>query len=437
MNDRSDGLHMPLFDSQRELFTAGRVRPVAHRIARGLLFARLKALKQGVITVVEGDARISFGSLETPGALKATIIVHDPACYVDMAFGGTIAVGESYSRGQWSSDDLTTVVRIFVLNREVLDGMDHGWATMIAPLQRMLYRLRRNTRTGSRRNIAAHYDLGNEFFGLILDKTMMYSCAFFNHADATLKDASVAKLDRICRKLRLSSEDHLLEIGTGWGGFAVHAAVHYGCHVTTTTISRKQYEYAVRLVADKGVADRVTVLLKDYRDLHKLGTVFDKIVSIEMIEAVGHQFYDAYFTACSNLLKPTGMMLLQAITIEDRLYERAARSVDFIQRHIFPGSCIPSIGAMCRAVSRTTDFSLFHLEDIGAHYAPTLREWRRGLMANVGQIRQLGFSEEFVRLWDYYFCYCEGGFIERSISNVHMLFVKPLYRVSSAPFHMP
>jgi cyclopropane-fatty-acyl-phospholipid synthase len=354
--------------------------------------------------------------------------------YRSLAFGGTVGAGADYRDGLWSCDDLTALVRILVLNRQVLDGMEQGLARLSAPWRRLAHCLRHNTKDGSRRNIAAHYDLGNDFFSLMLDETMMYSCAFFEKETTDLAEASTAKNDRICRKLNLSPTDHLLEIGTGWGGFALHAAARYGCCVTTTTISRKQYEVAVRRVQEAGLADRVTVLLKDYRDLHELGATFDAIVSIEMIEAVGRAYYDTYFGACSALLRPQGRMLLQAITIEDRQYERAARSVDFIQQYIFPGSCIPSVTALCASVARATDMGLFHLEDIGAHYPPTLRAWRERLAANLGRVRALGYSDSFLRLWDLYLCYCEGGFLERSISTAHLLFAKPSYRPRASRF---
>jgi cyclopropane-fatty-acyl-phospholipid synthase len=397
-------------------------------LARRMVFARWEGLQRGRITVIDGSGRQSFGRTTGDAPLTATIHIHDPSVYSSLAFGGTVGASGDYMDGLWSCDDLTSLVRILVRNRAVLDGMEQGVARLRAPLRQLVHRRRRNTRTGSRRNIAAHYDLGNEFFSLMLDETMMYSCAFFKQETSTLREASTAKNDRICRKLNLSSADHVLEIGTGWGGFALHAASHYHCRVTTTTISQRQYEVAVRRVQEAGLTDRVTVLLKDYRDLHELGIKFDALVSIEMIEAVGHAYYDTYFKACSDLLKPHGRMLLQAITIEDRRYEQATRSVDFIQQYIFPGSCIPSVTALCSSATRATDMGLFHLEDIGAHYPPTLRGWRERLCANRSKVRALGYSDSFLRLWELYLCYCEGGFLERSISSAHLLFVKPLYR---------
>lgn len=257
---------------------------------------------------------------------------------------------------------------------------------------------------------------------------MMYSCAYFQRPGSTLEEASRAKIDMICRKLHLTGEDHLLEIGSGWGGLACHAAKTYGCRVTTTTISRAQYDVAIRRVREAGLSDRVRVLLTDYRDLLALGELFDKLVSVEMIEAVGHEYYATFFQVCSRLLKPDGLMLVQAITIDERYYERAKRSVDFIQRFIFPGSCIPSVTALCRAMAQASDFSLLHLQDIGAHYPPTLRGWRDNLLVNADHVRQLGFREEFLRLWEFYLSYCEGGFLERSISTAHLLFARSGWR---------
>ncbi len=298
-----------------------------------------------------------------------------------------------------------------------------------APLRRMLHWLNRNSPDGSRRNIAAHYDLGNDLFALFLDDTMAYSCGVFEREDATLHEAQVAKFERVCRRLRLSPSDHLLEIGTGWGGFALHAASRYGCRVTTTTISREQHDWARERIRAAGLSDRVTLLLDDYRDLRGR---YDKLVSIEMIEAVGHQFLDTYTAQCSRLLEPHGAMLLQAITIRDQIYEEALESVDFIQRYIFPGSFIPSVTAIADSVRRATDMKVFHLEDIGPHYATTLRRWRERFFERIDDVRRLGYSEQFVRMWDFYLCYCEGGFLERQLGDVQMLLTKPRCRLPAA-----
>jgi cyclopropane-fatty-acyl-phospholipid synthase len=399
------------------------------RLARKAVLSRLAGIEHGVLVLEDGGNTQRFGGLTAQCGLTSTVRVHDPRFYSEIAFGGSIGAGEAYMDAYWSTDDLTAVIRILVSNRDVLDGMEGGLAGVAAPLRKVLHWAARNSRHGSRRNIAAHYDLGNDFFRIFLDPTLMYSAAVFERPEMTLEEASVAKLDRICRRLQLKPGDHVIEIGTGWGGFALHAAGRYGCRVTTTTISRQQHALARERIDAAGLADRVTLLLEDYRDL--AGT-YDKLVSIEMIEAVGHQYYDTYFRKCSDLLKPEGMMMLQAITIADHRYAAARDAVDFIQRHIFPGSCIPSIAAISDAIARVTDLRLIHLDDIGPDYAITLRRWRENLFANLAAVRALGYSEEFIRMWEFYFCYCEGGFIERVIGDAQLLFVKPLARPGPA-----
>ncbi len=405
---------------------AGTPKPAfLDRLARRGVLRQLERLNAGQLTLVDGDRRVVFGGPAGAADPEVVVTVRHPHFYTDIAFGGSIGAGEAYMHGYWSCDDLTAAVRLLLRNRDVLDGMETGLARVTAPIQKLFHHLNRNTRDGSRRNIAAHYDLGNDFFALWLDDTMMYSSAVFEHPGMTLEQASCAKLDRICRKLALSPLDHVLEIGTGWGGFALHAARHYGCRVTTTTISREQFEFARSRIEQVGLSDRVTLLLRDYRDLDGR---YDKLVSIEMIEAVGHHFLDTFFRRCSELLKPDGMMLLQAITIADQRYKQARRSVDFIQRYIFPGSCIPSIAVMTDSIARVTDMKLFHLEDIGPHYATTLKHWRERMFANIERVRALGYPEAFIRMWEFYLCYCEGGFAERAIGDVHMLLTKPLCR---------
>jgi cyclopropane-fatty-acyl-phospholipid synthase len=402
------------------------------RFARRALLSLLQRLEHGEIVLVDSAERRTFGRRTNDVPLSATIRVHHPQFYKDTVFGGDVGGGEAYMNGFWSCDDLTAMVRILLRNRQVLDVMDEGWARFTAPARQLFHFLRRNTKEGSRKNIAAHYDLGNQFFELLLDDTMMYSCGIFEREHSTLYEASVAKNERICRKLQLSPRDQLLEIGGGWGGFALHAARQYGCRVTTTTISKEQFQFAKQRVAAAGLTDRVTILQQDYRDLR--GT-YDKLVSIEMLEAVGHHYLDAFFACCGNLLRPDGLMLLQSITIADQQYERARRSVDFIKRYIFPGSFIPSVTAICNALTRATDLRLFHLEDQGPHYATTLRRWRERMFANLQRIRTLGYPETFIRMWDYYLSYCEGGFHERTLGDVQMLLTKPLCR--RAPVQPP
>ena len=392
------------------------------QLARRLLYRRLAKMHIGKLTLVCAGDKVEFGSADSEDCLAATIYINDSRFYGNVVFAGALGAAESYIEGDWTTDNLTGVVQLLLRNREVLDEMDQGSSRIAALPRKLLHWLNRNTRSGSRRNISSHYDLGNDFFSLWLDPRMMYSSAIFEHAEMSLDEAATAKLDRICRKLELSPSDHVLEIGTGWGGFAIYAAETYGCRVTTTTISKEQFIHASRLVSDRGLDDRITLLHQDYRDL--TGT-YDKLVSIEMIEAVGHDFLNTYFNSCSSLLKCDGMMLLQAITIADQRYKTALNSVDFIQRYIFPGGFLPSVTAMLNSITGSSDMRLYHLEDIGPHYATTLKKWREKFISRLPMVQSMGYSEEFVRMWHYYFCYCEGGFIERAIGDVQMLLVKP------------
>lgn len=391
-------------------------------IAKRTLLSRLRELRDGVLVLHDAGDTFCFGRASARCPLHVSIVVKDPRFYSDVAFGGSIGAGEAYMAGYWQASNLTELVELLAVNRHVLDDMEGGLAAWTQPMQRALHWLNRNTREGSRRNIAAHYDLGNDFFRLMLDETMMYSSAIFREPGMSLYEAQVYRMDQVCRKLDLQATDHLLEVGTGWGGLAIHAAEQYGCRVTTTTISREQYELASARVQAAGLSDRVTLLLEDYRNL---AGRYDKLVSIEMIEAVGHQYYDEYFRRCGGLLKADGLMLLQAITIADQRYENAKNSVDFIQRYIFPGSCIPSVTALLRAATGNSDLRLLDLEDVGLHYAITLQRWRENVEQHRERILALGYSREFLRMWEFYLCYCEGGFLARAISDVHMLLAKP------------
>ncbi len=398
------------------------VQPVGvQRWCRSVLWSRLQQLELGHLGVVEGSKRQDFGRRQPDSCPQVTLTVADPRFYPAVLFGGTVGAAEAYVKGWWTSSDLTALARLLALNRQVLDGLDSGWSRFTGWLHRLYHWTRRNSLRGSRINIAEHYDLGNDFYSLFLDPSMMYSCAYFPSSESSLEEASFAKNERICRKLQLKTSDHLLEVGTGWGGFAIQAASRFGCRVTTTTISRRQFEYAQRRVHREGLADRIEVLLQDYRELE--GS-YDKLVSIEMIEAVGHQYFDTYFGCCSRLLKPHGLMLLQAITIADQFYEASKDSVDFIKRYIFPGSCLPSVAVIADCLARVTDFRMLALEDITPHYARTLRAWRERFLANLPEVRRLGFSDEFIRMWNFYFCYCEGGFQARSIGDVQILLGK-------------
>ena len=382
-----------------------------------------------------GDSDVAGEQGASRPAAPVHLWIDDPGFYRAVAANGSVGAGEAYMDGAWRCSDLVGLIRLLVRNRELLDGMETGIARLGGLAMRGWNALRRNTLAGSRRNIAAHYDLGNEFFALFLSPDLMYSSALFGDdelaldggvlADGVLDAASTRKLDRICQKLDLQPGDRVIEIGTGWGGFALHAARHYGCHVTTTTISREQHALASRRVAEAGLGDRITLLLQDYRDLDGQ---YDKLVSIEMVEAIGAQYLDTYFAKLGRLLKPDGLALLQAITIEDHRYAQALASVDFIKRHVFPGSFIPSIQALLVAKTRSSDLALTHLEDFGGSYALTLQAWRQRFLARLPQVRAQGFDARFVRMWEFYLAYCEGGFRERSIGVAQLLMAKPGHR---------
>ena len=407
------------------LTSALKVKPRSawlQNFARKLVLAKLKKLQRGKLTLIENGISYYFGNA---GSISATITVLDAHFYGEIAFGGSIGAGEAYMLNYWQADNLTNVIRLFAVNQSIMDTLEGGFEWLSKPILKILHYLNRNTTDGSRKNIAAHYDLGNDFFKLWLDPSMMYSAAIFEPADCDLEAASLKKLQVICDKLDLKPTDHVIEIGTGWGGFAIYAAKHYGCKVTTTTISKQQYDEAVLRVNAENLNDKITLLLNDYRDLS--GT-YDKLVSIEMIEAVGHQFYDIYFKKCASLLKPEGLALIQAITIVDQRFDAAKNSVDFIQRYIFPGSNIPSVTALLSSMTKSSDFRLFDCEDIGPHYATTLRKWNENFFANIEAVRKLGYSEEFIKMWQFYLCYCEGGFAERALGDVHLLLAKPQNR---------
>jgi len=392
------------------------------RVLRTQVLARLESLAEGGLVLHEGpDVRV-FGEQSTSAAPRAEVRVLDPRFWAAIALRGSVGAGEAYMDGHWVADDLVQVVRLLVRNRSALEDLEGGVARLALPFLRLFHRLRRNNHDGSRKNIAAHYDLGNDFYSRWLDETLTYSAGIFESADSSLADAQTAKLDRICRKLDLQPDDHVIEIGTGWGSFAMHAGGRYGCRVTTTTISQEQHAKATERVRAAGLSDRVEILRSDYRDL--TGT-YDKLVSIEMIEAVGYEYLDAYFATCARLLKPDGVACIQAITIADRHHDEALKSVDFIQRYIFPGCYIPSVGSMTASIARATDLSLTHLEDIGLHYAATLRAWRERFLAVAADIGGMGFDERFMRMWEFYLAYCEGGFAERQLGDVHLLLAKP------------
>lgn len=381
---------------------------------------RLNQIKNSQLIIKAKNEEFVFGDSDSD--LTATITLNNENFYSDVAFQGSVGAAESYIAGDWECDDLTHLIQVFVRNRDLLDEMEGGSASVKNALLKIGHFFNKNTLQGSRKNIAGHYDLGNELFKQFLDSTMMYSSAIYQSADEDLELASERKLRVICEKLNLQASDHVVEIGTGWGGFAVFAAQNYGCRITTTTISDEQHAFAAEKIAQLGLSDKITLLKKDYRLLEGQ---FDKLVSIEMIEAVGHHFLETYLDKCSQLLKSDGIGLIQAITIEDHRYEQALNSVDFIKKYIFPGSFIPSVGAIVTANAKATNMKLVNLEDFGESYAYTLRDWRRKFDQNIDAIEAAGYDQDFQRMWRFYFSYCEGGFKERAISDVHLVFAKP------------
>ena len=400
-----------------------------HRVARGLVCALLERIESGQLTLVENGQRRIFGA----GSPQATVVIRDPRVWPAMIRGGK-GLAETYVDGLWDSPDVTAVIEVAARNLDGIDEWRRRLTPVRAPYQRAKALLARNTPRRSRNDIAAHYDLGNDLFGLMLDETMMYSSAIFERRDMTLEEASRAKLDRICDKLDLQPSDHVLEIGTGWGGFALHAAATRGCRVTTTTLSREQRELALERVREAGLEDRVTILLEDYRELTG---VYDKLVSIEMIEAVGWKDFGTFFARCSQLLRPDGVMALQAITIDDRLYdvEKAQRS--FMNSLIFPNGCLPSVEVIARSVARHGNLRMVDLEDITPHYAETLRRWRANVEAHADRLEGMGYDERFQRLWRLYLSFCEAGFTERRIGNVQIVLGKPRWRGHLATAEAP
>ncbi len=410
--------------SVNEHFAPGSWVPAA--MARRLFLRLCSGLRTGMLAIEDGDERFHFGVPEVCGARpvelhqRVSIRVKDPRFYAMVVTGGANGAAEAYLQGLWETSDLVALVRLMLANRAQLEALEGGFASVLGAASRAWHAFNRNTLGGSRRNIAAHYDLGNAFFRLFLDERLMYSSALYPTGKESLEEASTLKLERICQKLDLREQDHLLEIGSGWGGLAIYAASHYGCRVTTTTISKEQYREACERVAAAGLGERVTVLLEDYRQLQGQ---FDKVVSVEMVEAVGHHYLDTYFSQIAHLLKPEGLAVLQAITIDDQRYEAALREVDFIKRYIFPGSFIPCVTVLASSAARA-GLRVFNLEDIGPSYAQTLRDWRQRFMARLDEVRAQGFDERFIRMWEFYLCYCEGGFRERAISTVQLILTR-------------
>jgi cyclopropane-fatty-acyl-phospholipid synthase len=394
-----------------------------HRV-RAATLKRLGQLQGGTIRYYDAAGCATLGSIAHDAELATDWTISNPDFYWQLATGGSLGAADSYLRGDWEAGDLTTLLRILCRNLESVSGTNSGMARIGRWLARAAHWANRNTRRGSRENIARHYDLSNDFFELFLDPTWMYSSARFASPQTTLEEASVAKLESICQKADLQADEHVLEIGTGWGGFALHAVRNYGVRLTTTTISHQQLLKARERVTEAGIIDRVELLESDYRDLR--GT-YDKIVSIEMIEAVGEQFLDDYFRQCGRLLKPGGRFVLQGIVMPEQRYEAYKRSVDFIQKYIFPGGFLPSVAAMQDSVGRTSNLRLASVEDMSNDYALTLHAWRQRFFNRIEDVRALGFDDRFIRMWEYYLCYCEAAFLEQAVGVVQVVWDKPNY----------
>jgi len=385
-----------------------------------ILFKKLKGLKTGELTIIDGSEIHVFGIPKSE--LKATLTVSSQEFYVFLGSGGTNGAAEAFTAGYWSADNLVELIQIIIRNKKTMEGLESGLARLTNPITKIIHRLRQNTLKGSKSNILAHYDLSNDFYKLWLDSTMTYSSGIFLNKKSSMLDASVEKLDRLCRKLNLNSSDHVLEIGTGWGSFATHAAKNYGCKVTTTTISDNQFNYVAELIIKENLDNKITLLNKDYRELEG---VFDKVVSIEMIEAVGSDFVPGFFEKASSLLKKNGLMALQGITYNDPDFNAYKNSVDFIRKYIFPGSCLISLSQVEKAIKDKTDLIMVDSEDITLHYARTLEIWRKDFENVLPQVRELGFSDPFIRIWVFYLVYCEAGFLENLIGDFQFIFAKP------------
>ena len=385
-----------------------------------IILKKFGQLQFGFLRILDGDEEFHFG--DDKSELKADVQIFSPEFYVFMGSGGLLGVTESYTAGYWQSNNLVSLIQIVIQNKDVMSQLDSGWARLFKPVNQYIHSFRQNSLDGSKKNILAHYDLSNEFYQLWLDETMTYSCGVFDNKSSTLEEASVEKLDRICRKLQLTDRDSVLEIGTGWGSFAIHAVKNYGCKVTTTTISDAQYELAKERINQEGLTDRIILLKDDYR---KLTGQYDKIVSIEMIEAVGHEYVPVFFKIVSSLLKEDGLFVMQGITYNDQNFDVYKNSVDFIKKYIFPGSCLISVSQVTETMKKYTDLSIVHLEDITVHYARTLKIWRENFQSSIPSIKALGFSSAFIKMWDFYFVYCEAGFRERHIGDYQFVFSKP------------
>ena len=389
------------------------------KIFKKLVLGKFTSMKHGFIHLKDNNEEYFIGNKNSD--LSVDLEITSDEFYVLIGSGGLMGASEAYALGLWKVDDLVKLIQIMVRNKDLMDNIDSGLSSIIKPINKWIHYRRQNTLIGSKKNIVAHYDLSNEFYSLWLDKTMTYSCGIFKDENSTLEEASIEKLDRICRKLNLSNNDSVLEIGTGWGSFAIHAAKNYGCKITTTTISDAQYHFALNRIKEEGLESKITILNKDYR---LLDGQYDKIASIEMIEAVGHKNVKTYFEKVSTLLKDGGLFAMQGITYNDQNFDTYKNSVDFINKYIFPGSCLISVSQVSDIIKKNTSMIFVDLDDITSHYATTLRIWRENFFKQLSKIKELGFSDSFINLWEFYFVYCEAGFIEKNIGDYQFVFSK-------------
>ena len=409
------------------------VLETAQRLARSVILRGMRAARYGTLELIEPDGKQHVFGAGDEAESRARLEVVSDAFWTDLLLGGslTVAGGGSYIRDHWRTPDLRATLSFFAVNSLGVRGLSNPLLTL--PMRVLMWIrhsvLNANTMTGARRNIAAHYDLDSRFFKLFLDKEMMYSSNIYPSPDSDLDAAVRHRLDIICQRLELDADDHLLEIGSGWGGLAIHAAREFGCRVTTVTLSKGQYDYAMQRIRDEGLEDRIELLLRDYRVLEGQ---YDKLVSVEMIEAVGAEYFGEYFRRCSKLLKPDGLMLIQGIFSPEQTYAARRRGVDFIKQYIFPGGCLPSLGAVSRAIAKGTDLQIVDLDDITPHYARTLADWCERFMERLDEVRALGFDDAFIRSWEFYLRYCEVGFRQRLVSDLQLLFAKPDYRMPQA-----
>ncbi|MET6760186.1 cyclopropane-fatty-acyl-phospholipid synthase family protein [Pseudoalteromonas sp. NCIMB_1079] len=391
-------------------------------IYKKLVTKAFSSIETGQVVLVDANERTVFG--DPSSVLKATIIVNDKAMYKAFALSGSVGAGEAYILGHWSCDNLTSFIEIFAINEKQLDEFEKKFAFFSNIAHRFNHIKNKNSESGSKKNIVAHYDLGNDLYESFLSKEMLYSSAVYPTKEATLEEAQQYKLKRICEQVELQKNDSVIEIGTGWGAFAIYAATHYDCHVTTTTISDEQHDYVANKISELGLESKITLLKLDYRQLKGK---YDKLVSIEMIEAVGHEYLPSFFTQCGELLKDDGAMLIQAITIGDQRYKHYLKNSDFIQQYIFPGGCLPSLNEMSEQIKNNTDMVIHTVNDIGAHYARTLADWRSRFIKSWPDLDRSKFDERFYRLWLFYFAYCEGAFRARATSTVHLMARKPRF----------